>query len=95
VYIGKYILVSYGWHILLGLTVAALVWTNVKPALLRWWRKRERMMEDANFDPVKAEHFQDGMMRAREKMQQELDRTAQEHQAEEEQVREVAAQIGA
>ena len=45
------------------------------------------MMEEAHFDPVKAEQFQDGMMRAREKMQQDLDKTAQEHQAAEEQVK--------
>lgn len=36
--------------------------------------------EKRNYDPVKAEHFQDSMLRAREKMQRELDTKAAEHQ---------------
>ena len=37
------------------------------------------MLEEANFDPVKAEKYQDAMMRAREKMQRELEEKAQEN----------------
>ena len=58
----------------------ALVWTSVKPAILRWLRKREERWEEANFDPDKAERFQDAMMKAREKMQRELDEKAKENE---------------
>ena len=34
-----------------------------------------------NFDPVKAERYQDGMVKAREKMQRELEEKAAEHEA--------------
>lgn len=40
------------------------------------------MWEEANFDPDKAERMQDAMMKAREKMQKELDEKAQLHQEE-------------
>ena len=46
-------------------------------------------MEEANFDPVKAEQYQDGMLLARERMQKELDEKSQEHQAMEDEVMEV------
>ena len=44
------------------------------------------MWEEANFDPDKAERIQDAMMKAREKMQKELDEKAQLHQEELEKV---------
>lgn len=37
-------------------------------------------MEEMNFDPVKAEKFQEGMLRSRERMQKELDEKAHEYQ---------------
>lgn len=43
-------------------------------------------MEDANFDPVKAEKYQDGMLLARERMQRELDSKSQKFQEEQDQV---------
>lgn len=75
-----FVLTSYGWHILLVVIILAIVWTNIKPSVLLWLRKREERLEEANFDPDKAERYQDGMMRAREKMQRELELKAQQHQ---------------
>lgn len=59
----------------------------IKPSILRWLEKREERLEEANFDPVKAEHYQDAMLRSREKMQRELEEKAREHQAKVEEVR--------
>lgn len=75
-----FLLVNYGWHLLLAVILAAVVWTNIKPSIMRWLRKREERLDEANFDPVKAEHYQEGMMRAREKMQKELEEKAKEYQ---------------
>ena len=58
-----------------------IVWANIKPTIQRWFEKREKRQEELNFDPVKAERFQDGMLKAREKMQRELEEKAMEHQA--------------
>ena len=44
-------------------------------------KKREERIEEQNFDPVKAERYQDGMLKDREKMQKELEERALEHQA--------------
>lgn len=71
-----YLFVNYGWYILLAFIFLAILWTYVKPALMRWLKKRE----EANFDPDKAERYQDAMMRAREKMQEELNEKAKQHQ---------------
>ena len=60
--------------------ILAIVWSNIKPSVLRWLKKREEQLEEQNFDPVKAEQFQDAMIRAREKMQRELEEKALEHQ---------------
>lgn len=76
-----FVLVNYGWHLVLLLVVLALLWTNLKPSLLRWLKKREERLEEENFDPVKAERFQDGMLQARERMQRELEEKALQHQA--------------
>ena len=56
----------------------------------RWLKKREERIEEENFDPVKAERFQDGVLKSREKMQRELDEKAKEHQ---EVVEEVHAEL--
>ena len=64
-----------------------IVWANIKPTIQRWLEKREKRQEELNFDPVKAEQFQDGMLKAREKMQRELEEKAMEHQAVVEEVR--------
>ena len=77
-----FLLSNYGWFIIIAVIVLALLWTNIKPAITRWLRKREEMWEEANFDPDKAERMQDAMMKAREKMQKELDEKAQLHQEE-------------
>ena len=66
--------------------VLAIVWTNIKPSVLLWLRKREERREEENFDPDKAERYQDGMMRSREKMQRELEEKARLHQEAEEEV---------
>lgn len=71
---------NYGWHILFAVIILAVLWTNIKPALMRWLKKREERFEEANFDPDKAERYQDGMLRAREKMQRELEEKARQHQ---------------
>lgn len=68
----------------------ALVWTSIKPAILRWLRKRQEKWEEANFDPDKAERYQDAMMKAREKMQKEMDEKAKEHEAITEEVGDVS-----
>ena len=56
------------------------MWANIKPSVERWLKKREERIEEENFDPVKAERFQDGVLRSREKMQRELEEKAREHQ---------------
>lgn len=71
---------------LLAVIVLAILWTNIKPSLMRWLKKREERMEEENFDPVKAERYQDGMLRAREKMQRELEEKARQHQEVKEEV---------
>ncbi len=81
-----FLLANYGWHVLLTLIVLAIVWTNIKPSVLRWLRKRQERLEEENFDPDKAERYQDGMMKAREKMQRELEVKALLHQESEEEV---------
>lgn len=86
-----YLLTSYGWFIVLSVIVLALVWTSIKPVILRWLRKREERWEEANFDPVKAECYQDSMMKAREKMQKELDEKAEEYQVVTEEVRDLVS----
>ena len=48
---------------------------------MHWLRKREERWEELNFDPDKAERYQDAMMRSREKMQKDLEEKAKEHQA--------------
>ena len=63
------------------------MWANIKPSVERWLKKREERIEEENFDPVKAERFQDGVLRSREKMQRELDDKAREHQEVVEEVR--------
>lgn len=75
-----HLVTSYGWFIVLALIVLALVWTSIKPSILRWLRQREERLDEANFDPVKAENYQDAMMKSREKMQRELDNKAQQQQ---------------
>ena len=50
-------------------------------------------MEEANFDPVKAERYQDGMIKAREKMQRDLEEKAREYQEEKEEARECSITI--
>ena len=49
----------------------------------------EQRTEEQNYDPIKAEHYQDSLMRSREKMQRELDQRAVEHQEKVERVRKV------
>lgn len=44
------------------------------------------MNAEANFDPVQAEQFQEGMLRARERMQKELEEKALEYQEMEDKV---------
>ena len=58
----------------------------MKPSIMRWLRQRKERSDEANFDPVQAERFQEGMLRAREKMQRELERKTMEYQEEEERV---------
>ena len=71
---------NYGWYILLIAIVLFILWANIKPSVQRWLKKREERIEEENFDPVKAEQFQDSMLKSREKMQRELDEKAREHQ---------------
>ena len=78
---GLLLIANYGWYILLGVIVLFIVWANIKPSVQRWLKKREERLEEQNFDPDKAERYQDGMLRAREKMQKELEEKALEHQA--------------
>ena len=75
-----FILSTYGWHVVLALVVAAIVVTNLKPSIQRWLKKRENMKAEANFDPIQAEKFQDGMLRAYERMQKKQDEKALENQ---------------
>ena len=84
--IGLFLLSNYGWYILLIVIVLFIVWANIKPSVQKWLKKREERIEEQNFDPVKAEQFQDGMMKSREKMQRELEERAREHQETVEQV---------
>lgn len=79
-YLAVHLLTSYGWFIVLAVIILALVWTSIKPSILRWLRQREERWEEANIDPVKVEHYQDAMMKSREKLQRELDEKAQQHQ---------------
>ena len=85
--VGLFLLMNYGWYILLGVIVLFIVWANIKPSVLRWLKKREERLEEENFDPDKAERFQDGMLKAREKMQRDLEEKAVEHQEVMEEVR--------
>ena len=71
---------NYGWYILLIAIVLFILWANIKPSVQRWLKKREERIEEENFDSVKAEQFQDEMLKSREKMQRELDEKAREHQ---------------
>ena len=77
---------NYGWHILFSVIVLAIIWTNIKPSVLRWLRKRQERLEEENFDPDKAERYQDGMLKAREKMQKELEEKARLYQETEDEV---------
>ena len=86
VFIGLFLLSNYGWYILLIVIILFVVWVNIKPSVERWLKKREERIEEENFDPAKAERFQDGVLRSREKMQRELDEKAREHQEVVEQV---------
>ena len=79
-FIGLFLLSNYGWYILLIVIVLFIIWANIKPSIQRWMKKREERIEEENFDPIKAEQYQDGMLKAREKMQRELDEKAKEHQ---------------
>lgn len=87
VLLGLFLLSNYGWYILLCLIILFIVWANVKPNVQRWLKKREEKLEELNFDPARAERFQDGMLKAREKMQKDLEEKATEHQAIVEEVR--------
>ena len=78
---GIFLISSYGWYILLCGIILIIVWANIKPSVERWLKKREEKQEEMNFDPVKAERYQDGMVKAREKMQRELEEKAAEHEA--------------
>ena len=62
------------------------MWANIKPSVQKWLKKRGERIEEENFDPVKAEQYQDAMLKSREKMQRELDEKAREHQEVVEQV---------
>ena len=77
---------QYGWFVVLGLVVLVYVWTKLKPSYEEWRKKRERLAEEQNIDPVKAERYQDDMMRAREKMQQKLNEDAVKYQIKKEEV---------
>lgn len=79
--LGLLLFANYGWYILLGVIVLFIVWVNIKPIVQRWLKKREERVEEQNFDPVKAERYQDGMLKAREKMQKDLEEKALERQA--------------
>ena len=79
--LGLLLIANYGWYILLSVIVLFIVWANIKPSVQRWLKKREERLEEQNFDPDKAERYQDGMLKAREKMQKELEEKAVEHQA--------------
>ena len=78
--LGLFLFANYGWYILLGVIVLFIVWTNIKPSVQRWLKKREDRLEEQNYDPVKAERYQDGMLKAREKMQKDLEEKALEYQ---------------
>ena len=84
---GLFLLSNYGWYILLIVIVLFIVWANIKPSVERWLKKRKEREEELNFDPVKAERHQDAMLKAREKMQRELEEKAKEHQEVVEQVK--------
>jgi F0F1-type ATP synthase membrane subunit b/b' len=71
---------------LLIVVILFIVWASIKPSVERWLKKREERIEEENFDPVKAEKFQDGILKSREKMQRELDEKAKEYQEVVEQV---------
>ncbi|XP_003387558.1 PREDICTED: selenoprotein S-like [Amphimedon queenslandica] len=66
----------YGWFILLGLIVLLYVWYKLRPSVQEWQRKQKERQEERNFDPVKAEKYQDAMLQARERMQRKLDEDA-------------------
>ena len=90
---GLFLLSNYGWYILLATIILFIVWANVKPSLQRWLKKREERIEEQNFDPVKAERFQDAMLKSRERMQRELDEKAKEHQDVVEQVSSASSHV--
>lgn len=77
---------NYGWHMILCVIVLAILWTNIKPSVMRWLIRREERQEEANFDPIKAERYQDSMLRSRERMQRELEEKAQQYQEVKEEV---------
>lgn len=81
-------LTQYGWYGMLVLVLVGVAWVKLKPHILAWLKKREEWIEEQNFDPVKAESFQDGMLQARERMQREQDRKAAENQQKREELRE-------
>jgi len=71
---------QYGWYILLGLILLMVAWTQLRHHVYAWLQRRNEQVEERNFDPVKAEKYQDGMLLAREKMQRVQDEKAKEYQ---------------
>ncbi|CAI8027691.1 Selenoprotein S [Geodia barretti] len=79
-YGGRGYLSQYGWYIVLVVVCVGVVWMKLGPAVKGWWAKRKQREEELNFDPVKAEQHEDGLLRARERMQRLQDERAAEHQ---------------
>ncbi|KAL5499617.1 hypothetical protein EMCRGX_G011068 [Ephydatia muelleri] len=74
------LIASYGWYIVAALLVMMVVWSKLKPYYYAWKKKQEKIQDEINFDPVKAEEMQDALLRSRERMQHLHDEKEAEYQ---------------
>ncbi|XP_064394010.1 selenoprotein S B-like [Halichondria panicea] len=81
---GLSLLSEYGWYVLLTTVVLALAWSRLKPHYYQWKKKREDWIDEQNFDPNKAETYQDAMLKARARMQRDLNEQARVYQEQKE-----------
>ncbi|KAG8193645.1 hypothetical protein JTE90_024009 [Oedothorax gibbosus] len=79
------LLSAYGWTILFVVVVANLLWSHFYPKYRRWRERQEDQRQEAEYkrDPSLIIARDEAMSRARQRLQEEHDRLAQEFLAKE------------
>ncbi|EDO34836.1 predicted protein [Nematostella vectensis] len=85
---------KYGWFLVLGIVISAVIWSKVRPHWQRMMKKREQEKEIANFDPEKEAALQSKIEMSRLRWQEIQDAKAakfaeEKKKAEEEKRKEV------